>query len=77
MKQLPSFEFSLKLQFEEFEKLPFSGGVLTPGFAFENTSIRHRLNQYSILSEIKENNQEIKLIIINFPHSSFICVGFF
>ena len=39
---------------EEAEKMPYSGGVLTPGYAFKNTSLRHRLKRHSISFEIKK-----------------------
>lgn len=37
---------------DESDKIPFTGGVLSPGFAFRRTSIRERLNRHAVTFEI-------------------------
>lgn len=39
---------------EESDKIPFTGGVLPPGFAFRQTSLLERLNRHSIVIKLKE-----------------------
>lgn len=39
---------------EESDKMPFTGGVLPPGFAFRQTSLLERLNRHSIHIKLKE-----------------------
>jgi short subunit dehydrogenase-like uncharacterized protein len=41
---------------KESDKIPGSGGVLTPGFAFKDTSLIRRLNENGVTFDVTVNN---------------------